>query len=141
MTLRELLLCKTKVDDIIIFRLSGYRIGCTMIDYEDLFIHSIDNNLLEKEIIDYHYIEQDWTTKKVMEVNMSSNKEAPKVKLQGFFSGNIYDEDYPRSDIGECCRQLSNDEITDKEQNRIRAEILKKRGEECKGCPRSRRGE
>lgn len=60
------------------------------------------------------------------------------MKLQGFFSGNLYEEDYPRSDINECCMQLSDDKCEDEEQNKIRSEILKQHCEGCKGCPKSR---
>ena len=42
MTLSEFLLHHTKVDDFVIFRDGGWRIGCTMIDHEDLFIGSLD---------------------------------------------------------------------------------------------------
>lgn len=70
MTLREVLLFKTKVDDLILIRKLGWQIGCTIIDHEDLFIRSLDKNMLRTEVKDFRYEKRDWTTKDVMIVDM-----------------------------------------------------------------------
>lgn len=131
MTLGEVLLYRTNVDDIVLFVDGGWQIGCTIIDHEDLFSRSINHKLWKSEVIDYHYISQDWTTKRVMEVNIANNKEETKVKRQGFFTGKIYDENYPLKDIRECCKLISDKECTE-ELNKTRAKILKSK---CIGCP------
>ena len=71
MKLRDLLLNKTEVYDLVIFQRAGYYIGCTIIDHEDLFIGSLNSKLLDSEVNDYYYEEQSmWNRQKVMIVNI-----------------------------------------------------------------------
>lgn len=70
LNLSEVLLHRTDVGDLVLIRDCGWQIGCTMIDHEDLFIHSLDNNLLHKEVKKYYYERQDWTTKNVMIIDL-----------------------------------------------------------------------
>ena len=72
MKLREVLLHKTEVFDLVIFKDSaGYYRGCTIIDWEDLFINSLNPKLLDREVKDYHYEEKDiWNRNNVMIVNL-----------------------------------------------------------------------
>lgn len=70
MNLREVLLLKTKVGDLILIRNRGWQIGCTIIDHEDLFIRSLDKYMLRTEVKDFRYEKQDWTTKNVMIVDI-----------------------------------------------------------------------
>ena len=71
MKLRDLLLNKTEVYDLVIFKDAGYYIGCTIIDHEDLFIGSLNSKLLDREVNDYYYEEQSmWNRQKVMIVNI-----------------------------------------------------------------------
>lgn len=80
MNLSEVLLHRTDVGDLVLIRDSGWQIGCTMIDHEDLFINSLDNNLLRKEVGNYYYEKKDWTTKNVMIVELK----------EGFYDERIY---------------------------------------------------
>lgn len=66
MTLREVLLYKTKVGDLVLIRDNGWQIGCTIIDHEDLFVRSLDDRMLDTEIKGFKYEKQAWTTKNVM---------------------------------------------------------------------------
>lgn len=123
MTLREVLLYKTNVHDLVLFIDGSRQIGCAIINHKDLFIKNIDSKLLEREVIDYYYI-TDWFPGQTMEVNIANNKEETKVKRQGFFTGKIYDENYPLEDIKECCRSIPNEEYIEK-LNEERAKMLK----------------
>lgn len=58
------------VGDLVIFLDSGYQIGCTIIDIEDLFIRSLDNHLLNTKVKSYKYTTRNWTIKPVLEVNI-----------------------------------------------------------------------
>jgi len=70
--LSEVLLKKTGVGDIVLIHDSvGWQIGCTMIDNEDLFLQSLDSDMLSKKVEKYEYVEVDWTTRKVMEVYLA----------------------------------------------------------------------
>jgi hypothetical protein len=70
MDLREVLLHKTKVGDLVLIKDCGWQVGCTIIDYEDFFINSFNGKFLMREVKDYYYEPQDWTTKNVMIVNL-----------------------------------------------------------------------
>ena len=62
------------------------------------------------------------------------------MKRQGFSTGNIYDENFPISEIGECCALLTDDDCSDDNQNKLRARKLKERCSSCSGgCPRELR--
>ena len=62
-----------------------------------------------------------------------------KMKRQGFYSGKIYDEDYPKDRITECCKVISDDEDIP-EKNSVRAVLLRSRCNGCNGCPKSQEG-
>jgi hypothetical protein len=70
MTLSEVLLHKTKVGDLVLIEDCGWQIGCTIIDHEDLFIRSLDENMLSRKVVSFLYEKRDWTTKNVMVVNI-----------------------------------------------------------------------
>ena len=55
MKLKEFLLKKTKARELCIITDCDYIIGATYIDNEDLFISSLNDNLLEKIIKSDHY--------------------------------------------------------------------------------------
>lgn len=54
-TLREYLLKKTHVHEFCVFRESGWYKGCTWIDSEDTFIHSLDKRMLDMEVVGIEY--------------------------------------------------------------------------------------
>lgn len=70
MTLGKFLFSETSVGDLVLFNIDGWQVGCTMIDNEDLFIASLNSKFLQKEVEDFHYEKQNWTTKNVMIVNL-----------------------------------------------------------------------
>lgn len=70
MKLKDVLLTKTKVGDLVLIRDCGWQIGCTIIDHEDLFIRSLDNRMLDAKVEDFRYEKQNWTTKNVMIVDI-----------------------------------------------------------------------
>lgn len=72
MKLREFLLRCTKICDLVIIEEDGWRIGCTMIDSEDLFIRSLNDKILDKNVESYGYEESpwDWISGDVMVVNI-----------------------------------------------------------------------
>lgn len=69
-TLRECLLHYTNTGDFVIFMRAGWQIGCTVIDHEDLFIGSIDRDLLNEKVTGYRYEKRDWTIKPVMVIDI-----------------------------------------------------------------------
>lgn len=70
MDLREFLLHRTNVGDIIIIRDSGWQTGCTMIDNEDLFIDSLNPAMLRRNVRNSYYDKRDWTNKDVLVVDI-----------------------------------------------------------------------
>ena len=54
MQVKEILLKETKVNEIIIFEDSGWQIGMTQIDSEDLFMRSLNHKLLDAEAKQYY---------------------------------------------------------------------------------------
>lgn len=68
--LRELLLKKTEVGDLVMFHKDGWYVGCTIIDPEDLFIGSLSDSILKEKVKDYYYTTLDWTIKPVMIANI-----------------------------------------------------------------------
>lgn len=50
-TVGEYLRHHTKVGDFIIFTKGGWRIGCTIIDHEDLFFESLSPALCEEKVV------------------------------------------------------------------------------------------
>ena len=67
---RECLLHYTNTGDFVIFMRAGWQIGCTVIDHEDLFIGSIDRDLLNEKVTGYRYEKRDWTIKPVMVIDI-----------------------------------------------------------------------
>lgn len=53
-----------------LIREDGVQIGCTMADDENLFIKSLNPELLEREVDSYYEIQKGWTTKNVVVVNV-----------------------------------------------------------------------
>lgn len=70
MNLREALLTKTKVGDLVLLKVDGWQVGCTMIDNEDLFIGSLNDRMLLTEVLGFRYEKRDWTTKDVMIIDI-----------------------------------------------------------------------
>ena len=50
MTIKEFLLKHTKVDEVVVFRDSGWYTGLTVIDHEDLFIGLFNSEFLKETI-------------------------------------------------------------------------------------------
>lgn len=69
-SLRECLLHYTNTGDFVIFMRAGWQIGCTVIDHEDLFIGSINRDLLNEKVTGYRYEKRDWTIKPVMVIDI-----------------------------------------------------------------------
>lgn len=69
-TLRECLLHYTNTGDLVIFMRTGWQIGCTIIDHEDLFIGSINPDLLNENVTGYRYEKRDWTIKPIMVIDI-----------------------------------------------------------------------
>lgn len=70
MTLQEFLLTKTRVGDVVIFTECGWQVGCTRIDNEDLFIRSLDDRLLLREVHRSYYEKRDWLIKEALIVEL-----------------------------------------------------------------------
>ena len=70
LNLEEVLLHRTNAGDLVLIRDGGWQVGCTMIDHEDLFLGSLDNRFLLREVKKYRYEKQDWTTKNVMVIDI-----------------------------------------------------------------------
>lgn len=69
MTLKEFLLHKTNVGDLVwIVNGVGHYIGSTIIDCEDAFIHSLNQDLLDHIVVKFYYETRDWTIKPVLVV-------------------------------------------------------------------------
>ena len=71
MTLKEVLLHKTKVGDVVIFIDGGWQVGATIIDSEDLFIRSLDSKFLDRKVDEYVYEDIEWCKYKVFVVYIS----------------------------------------------------------------------
>lgn len=70
MTLGKFLFNKVVVSDLVLLRIDGWQVGCTMIDHANLFITSLSSSFLSREVESFYYEKQDWTTKNVMIVNL-----------------------------------------------------------------------
>lgn len=70
MKVSELLLHHANTGDLVIFKDSGWQIGCTIIDYEDLFVRSLSVALLTTKVKSYKYETRDWTIKPVLVVDI-----------------------------------------------------------------------
>lgn len=70
MKLSNFLLKETNVGDLVMIQDSGWYIGCTIIDHEDLFLGSLNPGLLRREVKESHYVKSDWTIKPVLVVEI-----------------------------------------------------------------------
>lgn len=70
MTVKEFLLERAKIGDIVIFRHLGWQIGMTRIDNDGLFIQSLSSWLLCQEVKRHEYTDRDWTSEKVLVVDI-----------------------------------------------------------------------
>lgn len=70
MKLRDFLLYKTEVGDLVWICIGGWYAGCTVIDHEDLFIGSLNPHMLEREVKKSGYERRDWTIKPVLVVEI-----------------------------------------------------------------------
>ena len=59
------------------------------------------------------------------------------MKRQGFFTGNIYEGDYPVENIKECCQLITDEECTE-EKNELRHMKHSINCAGCVGCATSR---
>lgn len=76
MKLGEFLRNETKTGDIVIFRDSGWQVGMTRIDSEDLFIFSLNPVLLELyDVICYIHERREWATKDVLVVDIKRSED------------------------------------------------------------------
>ena len=70
MNLREFLLSQTNVGDIVLIRDAGWQIGCTFIDNEDLFIYSLNPDMLRRKVRNSYYDKRDWANKDVLVIDI-----------------------------------------------------------------------
>ena len=70
MTLRDFLLNVADIGSIVLFHDNGWQIGCTMVDNEYWFIDSLNQELLDHDVMSWYYAERDWTTKPVIVVEL-----------------------------------------------------------------------
>ena len=70
MNLREFLLSQTNVGDIVLIRDAGWQIGCTIIDNEDLFIYSLNPDMLRRKVRNSYYDKRDWANKDVLVIDI-----------------------------------------------------------------------
>lgn len=70
MDLNEFLLRHTNVGDIVVIRDAGWQIGCTRVDNEDLFIHSLNPTMLRRNVLNSCYDKRDWANKDVLVVDI-----------------------------------------------------------------------
>lgn len=70
MKLREFLLRQTKAGDVVIITDYGYQIGCTYIDYEDLFLGSLNPRMLENDVKSNRYGDIGWCNRPVLFVEI-----------------------------------------------------------------------
>lgn len=61
---------RTKVGDLVVFFSAGWQVGCTYIDYKDLFIDSINSRLLRREVVNYEYGTVNWVDREVLIVHL-----------------------------------------------------------------------
>ena len=70
MDLKEFLLRKTNVGDIVVIQDAGWQTGLTMIDNEDLFISSLDPSMLRRKVRNSYYDKRDLANKDVLVVDI-----------------------------------------------------------------------
>ena len=70
MDLREFLLHKTNVGDIVVIQDAGWQTGLAMIDNEDLFIDSLDPSMLRRKVRNSYYDKRDWANKDILVVDI-----------------------------------------------------------------------
>jgi len=70
MTVRHFLLNKTDVGRVVCFHEGGWFIGCTKVDSEDLFIGSLNPDMLNKNIESFKHEEIDWIKNKAIILNI-----------------------------------------------------------------------
>ncbi len=69
-TLRNFLLHKTNVDDVIRIRDSGWYIACAIIDHEDLFIRGLNSKILNEKVKHVEHEYQEFMTKPVTVIDI-----------------------------------------------------------------------
>lgn len=75
MTLRDFLLHKTSVGDIIVIREHGWQIGMTRIDNEDLYIFSLNPVLLDLyEVICFTRERREWAIEDVTVIDIKMKR-------------------------------------------------------------------
>lgn len=70
MTLRDFLLHETPAGRLVAIRDCGWQIGCTYIDHEDLFIGSLNPEILKKKVKDHHYERLHYASEEVLVVDI-----------------------------------------------------------------------
>lgn len=75
MTLRDFLMDKAKIGDIVVIREHGWQIGMTRIDNENLYIYSLNPVLLDLyEVICFTHERREWATKDVTVVDIKMKR-------------------------------------------------------------------
>ena len=69
-TLREVLLHDTAPTKYVKIYDGGWLVGMTYIDYEDLFIHSLDNDFLNQEVESIKLVDDKDFKMKIYEINL-----------------------------------------------------------------------
>ena len=70
LTLKEVLLNKIPANRFVLIKQSGWTVGCTYIDHEDLFIHSLNDHFLEEKVVDYFETDHESFKKKIFVINI-----------------------------------------------------------------------
>lgn len=70
MTLYDLLLNHTKLDDFVWIDNEGVCVGCVLIDDNQIFLSGLNPDLLDKKIKSYQYENKDWSIHPILVVNV-----------------------------------------------------------------------
>lgn len=76
MKLLDFLRNKTNVGDVVVFCYAGWQTGCTVIDHEDLFITSLNPELLDQKVHSVRLVSTSWAKNKVLMVELYDNRKS-----------------------------------------------------------------
>lgn len=74
MTVHDFLRYHTNVGDVVVFTDCGWQIGCTYIDHEDLFVRSLDGQLLSSQVANLKVERRPWAVNPVIVVEISKGE-------------------------------------------------------------------
>lgn len=70
MTLRDFLMNMADIGSLVLIHDNGWQIGCTMVDNEYWFIDSLNQELLDHDVMSWYYTERDWISRTVIIVEI-----------------------------------------------------------------------